>query len=72
MVVFSAFGTHEPIVAMIHKVDQPLVPAKTTRRKIKNDQETSNDVSKINSSFQASARWSELAKTLNRVTALSK
>ena len=74
MIIFSAYGSHEPIVVLTHKMDQAVKTqtkhSSKTKSRSKKDQSSSKpDVKEMTSTMHTSARLSEVARTLSRVTA---
>ena len=71
MAVFSAYGTHEPIIVLVHKNEQASKPSETNQKQHRRKEK---GVSKLNTgeiSLMQSSRLSEVAKTLNKVTSIT-
>ncbi len=66
MAVFSAYGPHESIVVLVHKVDHSEMPTRNREKRVK-----SAASKNIKTSLKASVKLSEIARTLNNITAFT-
>lgn len=67
MAVFSAYGTHEPIIVLVHKNEQASKHSEANHKHRRKEK----GASKLNTrelTLMQSSRLSEVAKTLNKVT----
>ena len=71
MIIFSAYGSHEPIVVLTHKVELAVKTQTKHSTKTKSRPKKGQSLSKseMTSTMHTSARLSEVARTLSRVTA---